>query len=128
AQPEDPVFIDENGGPLELQHLANRARDALRAAGLTRADLFSRGPLKEHFGTHCFRRSFVTRNLALGRNEDWVRQRSGHKSEELLTYRQAAKALAELELVDVDPLDVAIPGLGGKPGNPPSKPPPSGRR
>src|SRR5690606_26206795 len=69
AGPEDPDFIDENGGALELQHLANRARDALRTAGLDRPDLFLRGPLKEHFGGHCFRRSFVTRNLARGRNE-----------------------------------------------------------
>src|SRR5690606_7260524 len=136
AGPEDPVFIDENGGALELQHLANRARDALRTAGLDRPGLFSRGPLQEHFGTHCFPRTLVTRHLALGRNEDWVRQRSGHRSEELLTYRQAAKALAELELGDVDPLDDAIPELRGELSNPPPKPPhgspqkrpPSGRR
>ena len=53
--------------------------------------------------------NMVTRNLALGRNEDWVRQRTGHKSEELLTYRQAAKSLAELDPAEVDPLALAIP-------------------
>ena len=67
-------------------------------------DLTSTGTLKGRFGLHCFRRSFVTRSLALGKNEDWVRQRTGHTSEELLTYRQAAKALIELELDDLAPL------------------------
>ena len=87
--------------------------DRLRAhhadAALDRADLTSKGRLKGAFGTHCFRRSFVTRTRALGKNEDSVRQRTGHTSDELLTYRQAAKSLAELELDDVDPLDQALP-------------------
>lgn len=113
--PESWVFIDENGGQ-SIDQLAKVVRDDLRRAGLDRHDLFSRGPNKGRFSTHCFRRSFVTRSLALGRNEDFVRQRTGHKSEELLTYRQQARSLAELSLSDVDPLVLAIPELSPLPG------------
>jgi hypothetical protein len=58
----------------------------------------------------------VTRNLALGRNEDEVRRRTGHKSDQLLRYRQGANALAELDLGDVDPLVLCIPELSPIPG------------
>jgi hypothetical protein len=51
----------------------------------------------------------VTRSLALGKNEDWVRQLTGHKPDELLTYRQTAPSLVELELGDVGPLLDSIP-------------------
>ncbi len=108
---DDLVFVEENGGALELNHLADRVRAHLLDAKLERADLTSTGALKGRFGLHCFRRSFVTRSLALGKNEDWVRQRTGHTSEELLTYRQAAKALVELELGDLAPLAEGLPDL-----------------
>ncbi len=117
--PEDPVFTDEHGRPLSPDHMAETVRAHLKKAGLTRADLYSTGPLKGAFGLHCFRRSFVTISLANGRNEDFVRQRTGHKSTQLLKYRQTAKALAELELGELDPLSLEqldCPGIA--PGNP----------
>lgn len=46
AEDDHLVFIDENGGALELNHLANRTREHLATAGLTRADLTSTGELK----------------------------------------------------------------------------------
>lgn len=58
----------------------------------------------------------VTRNLAIGVNEDTVRRRTGHKSDQLLRYRQAATAFAELDLGDVDPLVLCIPELSPIPG------------
>ena len=81
----------------------------LSLAKVDRPDPTSTGPNKGRFGTHCFRRSFVTRSLASGMGEDWVRQRSGHKSAALLRYRQEAKALAELAPGEVDPLSLSIP-------------------
>ena len=111
AEDNQLVFIEENGGAFELNHLADAVRTHLADAEITRADLTSVGPLKRRFGTHSFRRSFVTRSLALGKNEDWVRQRTGHKSDELLTYRQTARSLVELELGDVGPLLDSIPDL-----------------
>jgi hypothetical protein len=67
--------------------------------------------LRTGHSTHYFRRSFVTRSLALGKNEDCVRQRTGHASDELLGYRQAAKSVAELSLGDLTPLADALPDL-----------------
>lgn len=112
----DPVFVDENGGPLDVDHMADKLRVWMADAGLKRTDLYSRGPNKGRFGTHCFRRSMVTRNLAVGTNEDAVRRRTGHKSDQLLRYRQAANALGELDLGDVDPLVLCIPELSPIPG------------
>jgi integrase len=103
VEPDDYMFTDEHGRPLTADdHITDRLRLHLHAAGLERVDLHSKGPLKEPFGLHCFRRSYVTRELANGRQEDHVRQRTGHKSTELLGYRQASRALAELSLGDVD--------------------------
>ncbi len=62
---------------------------------MERPDFYTSGPNKGHFGVHSFRRSMVTRSLALGLGEDWVRQRTGHTTDELLRYLtsdfQAAK-------------------------------------
>ena len=96
CEPEDWVFVDEHGRPLQLRVLADKVRDHLAAAGIVRPDLTTVGPNKGRFGLHCFRRSFVTRSLAIGHTEDWVRLRSGHKGTELYRYRQEARALAEL--------------------------------
>ena len=54
------VFINANGGALELNHLADRTHEHLAAAA-SRAPTSPRtGELKRPFGRHCFRRSFVT--------------------------------------------------------------------
>ena len=105
----DFVFTEPDGRPLSLDGLAELAREHLRQAGLRRPELFEARANWGRFGTHSFRRSFVTRALANERTEDWVRRRSGHKSAELLRYRQAAQGLAELRLGEVDPLFLAIP-------------------
>jgi integrase len=108
------VFGLETGDRLERERLADLVRTHLKAAGLTRRDLFEQTKTRGRFGTHSFRRSFVTRVLAAGKTEDWVRQRTGHKSAELLRYRQQANSLAELELGDVRPLCEAIPEFAGR--------------
>jgi integrase len=111
VKPTDLVFVDGCDSGIDADHLSDAIRADLAAAGVVRADLTSKGANKGRFGFHCYRRSFVTRNLALGKNEDWVRQRTGHKSDELLRYRQGAKAFAELALGDLEPLCLAIPEL-----------------
>jgi integrase len=113
AGPNDRVFVEPSGGQMTHADMAGRIRGHLADAGLDRPDLTTRGPNKGRFGTHCFRRSFATRNLAIGKPDDWVRQRTGHTTDELLRYRQEARGLQELELGDVQPLDVAIPELAG---------------
>jgi hypothetical protein len=54
---------------------------------------------------------FATRSLANGKTDDWVRQRTGHTTNELLTYRESAKSLQELHLGELAPLVNAIPEL-----------------
>ncbi|MCC6901783.1 MAG: protein kinase [Polyangiaceae bacterium] len=103
VEPDDRVFTDDHGRPLTIERMAERCREHLQLAGIHRPDLFSTGANKGRFGTHGFRRSFVTRSLAIGMAEDWVRARSGHKSMELLRYRQSAKGLADPRVPEVDP-------------------------
>jgi hypothetical protein len=57
------------------------------------------------------RHSFTTRNLALGKTDDWVRTCTGHTSNEALRYRETARSLEELELGDVAARVDAIPEL-----------------
>jgi hypothetical protein len=57
------------------------------------------------------RHSFTTRNLALGKTDDWVRTCTGHTSNEPLRYRETARSLEELELGDVAARVDAIPEL-----------------
>jgi integrase len=110
-EPEELVFTDLKGLPLNLDHMADRIRDDLKAAGIARKRLFDRGENTLAFGTHGFRHSFTTRSLANGKSDDWVRQRTGHTTDQLLTYRESAKALEELDMGDLVPLVDAIPEL-----------------
>ncbi len=105
------VFVGVDGSELDLANMAKLARFHLEKAGVTRKRLFTKGANTLRFGTHSFRHSFVTRSLANGKTDDWVRQRSGHKSNELLTYRESAQSLEELSLGEVMPLVDAIPEL-----------------
>ena len=109
--PDDLVFVGTNGEGLDVERMAERVREHLRLAGVTRSRLFAKGTNTLRFGTHGFRHSFTTRSLARGRTDDWVRQRTGHRSTELLTYREAARSLVELDLGDLAPLASAIPEL-----------------
>ncbi|MBN1605090.1 MAG: tyrosine-type recombinase/integrase [Polyangiaceae bacterium] len=113
-EPPDCIF-QESGVPLPLDHMAEKVRADLRRAGLKRADLYSVKDLKGAFGIHCFRRSFVTQQLARGTNEDFVRRRTGHKTDELLRYRQDATELARGGLRELSPLGLAIPELNDSP-------------
>jgi len=106
---DDLVFVDEYDHPIGLDHLAEKIRGFLEAAGIDRPALFERGKNRGRFGTHSFRRSFVTRSLANGKTEAWTMVRTGHvNTHQLSKYRQAADSLAELDLGEVLPLDVAL--------------------
>jgi integrase len=107
----DRVFVERDGSRIDFEHLAAILRADLKTAGVIRAELFEKGPTRMRFGIHGLRHSFVTRSLATGKTEDWVRLRTGHKSNELWRYREVARSLEELELGDVLPLDQAIPEL-----------------
>ncbi|HEY3235879.1 MAG TPA: tyrosine-type recombinase/integrase [Polyangiaceae bacterium] len=108
---DELVFVDENGSALNVDHMSTKVRTHLRRAGVARERLFTKGTNTLRFGTHGFRHSFTTRSLANGKTDDWVRQRTGHTTDQLLTYREPSKSLTELNLGEVQPLINAIPEL-----------------
>jgi hypothetical protein len=70
---------------------------------------------------HDLRASFVTIAFANGRDERWIRDRTGHRSGALERYRRVARTVEELDLGDWVSLDEAIPEIcrrvhGGKRG------------
>ena len=89
-------------------------REALGRVGVTRSKLFEQSEERLRFRAHDLRSTFVTLALANGRTDDWVRQRTGHMSFEMLAhYRQAAETVKELDLGWLKPLHevrlVALP-------------------
>ena len=98
--------------PEEGKHLADALRTHLRAAGVDRAELFERTKTRMRVRVHDLRATFVTVNLANGKSETWIADRTGHRSSEMINrYRRASRTFAELRLGQLAPLDVAIPEL-----------------
>lgn len=111
---DDPVFAleDEYGEPVSHEHAANRFRNHLKAAGITRPELFESSKTRRPIRLHDTRATFVTIALANGKSETWVADRTGHKSSTMIQrYRRAARMVEELGLGDLVPLVDAIPEL-----------------
>src|SRR5215831_17783569 len=80
--------------------------------GVHRAELFERTAARRPLRLHDLRATFITINMALGRSEAWICDRTGHRSSQMLnTYRRAARTAAELGLGDLAPLDECVPEL-----------------
>jgi integrase len=93
-------------------HLADRLREALTAAKVTRTELHEQTKTRQRLRVHDLRATFVTLSLAAGRSETWVADRTGHKSSVMINrYRRAARTAAELGLGWLHPLSTAIPEL-----------------
>jgi len=85
-------------------------RAHLERAGVTRAELFEQSAQRMQIRVHDLRGTFVTINLANGRTETWIADRTGHRSSMMINrYRRAARQASELELGNLAPLNVAIP-------------------
>ncbi len=104
----------------------------LRIAGVTRPELFERGASRQPIRLHDLRATFVTVSLANGKTEQWVTDRTGHKSSQMIAlYARQARTWAELELGQLGPLDELLPEVkasarkrGRNTAPKPSKPPP----
>lgn len=106
------VRLFDVGAELADDHLADKLRDHLRVAGVTREALFERSKARRPLRVHDLRATFVTLSLAHGRSEMWVSDRTGHRSsDQLRGYARAARTAAELNLPPLSPLDEAIPEL-----------------
>lgn len=98
--------------PRSFDHAADRFRAHLEAAKVERKELFERSTSRRPIRLHDTRATFTTIALANGRTETWVADRTGHKSsDQIATYRRAARTVMELGLGGLAPLDTSIPEL-----------------
>jgi integrase len=106
------VFRCTDGRAISDAHLADRLREALELAGVTRPELHERSATRRPIRVHDLRATFVTLALATGRSETWVADRTGHRSSFMINrYRRAARTAAELGLGWLTPLHNALPEL-----------------
>lgn len=95
---------------LVVSNLPRQLRQDLALAGVTRAELFEGNGSRRRLRAHDLRATFVTLALASGASEQWVSDRTGHTSSEMLQrYRRAARTAAELELGPLGLLDRLLP-------------------
>ena len=94
---------------------AERLIDDLTAAeATTRAYLLKTTENRLRMRVHDLRGTFVTLSLANGQSENWVRQRTGHRSSIMLA-RYDHENSAELKLGELTPLNLAIPEFAPPP-------------
>jgi hypothetical protein len=96
--------------------MAKHLRADLKAAGVTRSELFERSAVRRPVRVHDLRATFVTISLANGKSETWVADRTGHRSSEMINrYRRQARTWSELGLGELSPLNRALPDLARLP-------------
>jgi integrase len=118
ARPADRVFVGAHGEPLNTLRCA-RFREHLRKAGMRRPELFARTKARNPIRIHDLRATFVTLNMAAGRTDQWVQDRTGHTTNAMLqAYRRAARTAAEIGLGLLAPLNEAL-GLNSDPRSDP---------
>jgi integrase len=83
--------------PANPAQLADALREHLKAAGVTRAELFERSEARRPIRAHDLRATFVTVSLASGKPESFVTAKTGHKSSaEVNNYRRLAQTFADV--------------------------------
>ena len=108
--PNAPILRTREDGRVDRFDLADGLRRALVMAGFKRPQIFERTETRLPLRAHDLRASFVTVNLALGKNEAWITDRTGHRSSQMIyRYKRQARAHAELNLGGFTPLHEAIP-------------------
>lgn len=94
----------------QRDRLAGALRRHLVLAGVDRVELFENNKTRVQLRVHDFRATFVTVNLAHGKTETWIADRTGHKSSQMInTYRRQARTWAELGVAPLALMHVAIP-------------------
>src|SRR5690606_6644606 len=82
--PSSPIMTAPDGHAISEFSAARLLRQYLQLAGVTRPQLFENGGSRMQIRAHDLRASFVTVNLALGRSEAWITDRTGHKSSQMI--------------------------------------------
>jgi integrase len=96
----------------QRDRLAGILRQHLTLAGIERPELFESSKTRVPIRVHDFRATFVTVNLAHGKSETWIADRTGHRSSQMInTYRRQARTWTELGVPTLAAMDAAIPEL-----------------
>lgn len=112
--PSKHVLVDRFGGTVNRFGAAEDLRAYLKKAGVNRPQLFEASDTRIPLRAHDLRATFVTVNLAAGKTEAWITDRTGHKSSQMIyRYKRQARTHAELNLGPLQPLHEAIPELAG---------------
>ncbi len=115
GNPPASEHVFERDGALDSKKLSQTLRADLRAAGVDREHIFATGGNRLPLRVHDLRATFVTLNLAAGKSETWVTDRTGHKSSAMVArYKRKARQWSEAALGVLSPLDRAIPELAAK--------------
>ncbi|WP_437576558.1 hypothetical protein [Sorangium sp. So ce887] len=78
---------------------AEDLRACLKEAGVHRPQLFEASGTRIPLRAHDLRATFVTVNLAAGKTEAWITDRTGHKSSQMIyRYKRQDRTHAELNL------------------------------
>ncbi|MFI5298829.1 MAG: tyrosine-type recombinase/integrase [Polyangiales bacterium] len=101
-----------------VDHLADRLREDLAAAGVNRPQLFESSTTRRKVNVHDLRGTFVSLALAAGRSEDWISERTGHRSSSMIRlYKREGSMFAQVGEARLRPLVEAIPELAARGGN-----------
>ncbi len=124
ATDEDLILVDEDGSQPSPDHLADQLRSDLETAGVNRPELTRGTANRRPIRAHDLRATFVTVALANGRSEQWVMDRTGHRSSGMIQrYRRAARTWEEAQLGSLKSLDSVLfgtsigTGQNGESGN-----------
>lgn len=111
--PEAPVVCRLGIPPRKLSKWEARIlRADLRAAGVTRAVLFSEAENVEPLRFHDLRATFCTWAARAGKGMGWTQDRTGHVDAKMVArYTRAARTLEDLRMVPFPDLTSAIPEL-----------------
>lgn len=105
----DPIVNDlqcPNG------HEAQTLRKDLKAAGITRAILFTQAPNVQQLRFHDLRATFVTWARRAGKGTGWISDRTGHLTPEIMQrYDRGARSLTDLQIASFPDISAAIPEL-----------------
>lgn len=116
AAPDDLVIgLDLQEGSRWLRGDPDRPKTAhgdLGRAGITRAELFEDSKKRQPIRLHDLRATFCTIALSSGKTEQWVCDRTGWRSSQMVArYHRQAREWGELGLGDLRPMDRLIPEM-----------------
>lgn len=116
------MFVDDEGAAISKHGLPELLREWLQLAlddargtaleCVVRSELFAKTDHSRWLCIHDCRATFATVKLAIGKSSKWVRQRTGHKTDDQLSvYERTVQSFRELNMGDFAPLHEAIPEL-----------------